>query len=174
MTKGIVIKAFADKAAVVTVATSGIGRATAAAFARTGAKVVVEGRRGPEGAETVRLMREVGGEVLCVKTDVSVEAEVEALIQRSMATYGRPDCAFDNAGTIALSPIIEETAIDVHRVMDASVQGVFLRLKPEIPAMLATGGGATVNASSLAGLTGSRNGSVCSASKHATIGLGSV
>jgi NAD(P)-dependent dehydrogenase (short-subunit alcohol dehydrogenase family) len=121
MTKGILIKAFADKVAIATGATSGIGRATAVAFARTGAKVVVEGRREPEGAETVRLMREVGGEGLCVKTGVSVEAEVEALIQRTMATYGRLDCAFNNAGTIALSPIIEETATDVHRVMDASV-----------------------------------------------------
>jgi NAD(P)-dependent dehydrogenase (short-subunit alcohol dehydrogenase family) len=134
------MKAFADNAAIVTGATSGIGRATAVAFARTGAEVVVEGRREPEGAETVRLMREVGGEGLCVKTDVSVEAEVEALIQRTMATYGRLDCAFNNAGTIALSPIIEETATDFHRVMDASVRGVFLCLKHEIPAMLATGG----------------------------------
>jgi NAD(P)-dependent dehydrogenase (short-subunit alcohol dehydrogenase family) len=162
---------FAGKVALVTGATSGIGRATAVAFAREGAKVVVAGRREPEGEQTICLVREVGGEGLFIKTDVTVEAEVEALIQRTTATYGRLDCAFNNAGTIALSPLVAETAADFRLVMDTNVKGVFFCLKHEISLMLTTGGGAIVNSSSLAGRAGSRDRSLYSASKHAVIGL---
>ena len=165
------MQTFTGKVAVVTGATSGIGRATAVAFAQEGATVVVAGRREPEGAETLRLVREGGGDGLFVKTNVTVEAEVAALIQRTVATYGRLDYAFNNAGTIALAPIVEASATDFRQVMETNVQGVFLCLKHELPPMLAAGRGAIVNASSLAGLIGRRDISGYSASKHAVIGL---
>jgi NAD(P)-dependent dehydrogenase (short-subunit alcohol dehydrogenase family) len=163
--------AFTDKVALITGATAGIGRATAIAFAREGARVVVAGRREVAGTETVRLVRDVGGVGLFIKTDVTVEAEVEALIQQTLQTYGRLDCAFNNAGTIALSPLVDATMTEFRLVMDTNVQGVFLCLKYEISAMLATGGGAIVNAASLAGMRGSRDRSVYAASKHAIIGF---
>jgi len=165
------VKKFKDKIALVTGATSGIGRATALAFAREGAKVVVAGRRDKEGKETVRLIHEAGSEGIFVKTDVTIESEVKALIQKVIAAYGRIDCAFNNAGTISLSPIVEQTAANYESVMNVNVKGVFLCLKHEIPQMLKTGGGAIVNSSSLAGILGSRENSLYSASKHAVLGL---
>jgi NAD(P)-dependent dehydrogenase (short-subunit alcohol dehydrogenase family) len=119
----------------------------------------------------MRLVREVGGDGLFVKTDVTVEAEVMVLIQRTVAAYGRLDCAFNNAGTITLAPLVEESVSDFRLVMDTNVQGVFLCLKHELPPMLSAGRGAIVNSSSLAGLAGSRDRSIYSASKHAVIGL---
>ncbi|MEQ9618588.1 MAG: SDR family oxidoreductase [Deltaproteobacteria bacterium] len=165
------MKRFIDKTALVTGATSGIGRATAVAFAREGARVVVAGRRDNEGEETVRLVHEAGGEGIFVKTDVTVESDIEALVEKTIAAYGRIDCAFNNAGTINLSPIVEQTEANYKSIMDVNVKGVFLCLKHEIPQMVKTGGGAIVNSSSLAGILGSRENSLYSASKHAVLGL---
>ncbi len=162
---------FDGKIALVTGGTSGIGRAAAVAFAREGAKVVVAGRREKEGEETVQAIRQGGGEGLFVRTDVSVEAEVGGLVGRAIDEYGRLDAAFNNAGMISLSPIIDETEAHYREVVDTNVKGVFVCLKYEIQAMLKTGGGAIVNTSSLAGLVGSRERSLYAASKHAVIGL---
>ena len=140
------MKAFADKVALITRTTAGIGRATAVAFAREGARVVLAGRRAPGGAATVRLVRDVGGAGLFIKTAVTVEAVVAALIQQTLKTYGRLDCAFKNAGTIALSPLVDATMTASRQVMETNVQGVFLGLKYGSAAMLAAGGGASVNA----------------------------
>ncbi|MFQ5788775.1 MAG: SDR family NAD(P)-dependent oxidoreductase, partial [Thermodesulfobacteriota bacterium] len=111
------MKRFKGKIALVTGATSGIGRATTLAFAREGAKVVVAGRRHKEGEETVRRIREAGSEAIFVKTDVTIESEVEALIQKIIAAYGRIDCAFNNAGTINLSSIVEQTEANYKSIM---------------------------------------------------------
>ncbi len=92
------MKTFSNKVALVTGATSGIGRATALAFAREGAQVVVSGRREKEGNETVALIKKAGGEAMLVKTDVTSEAEVAALVAKTLSTYGRLDAAFNNAG----------------------------------------------------------------------------
>jgi NAD(P)-dependent dehydrogenase (short-subunit alcohol dehydrogenase family) len=162
---------FDDKVALVTGATAGIGRATALAFAKAGAKVVAAGRRKPEGEETVHLIQEAGGDAMFVRADVCVEAEVENLVDRAVSIYGRLDCAFNNAGTIALSVIADETETDFDSVVDTNVRGVFACLKHEIRQMSRLGGGAIVNASSLAGLKGSRDRSLYAASKHAVIGL---
>src|SRR3989442_6342579 len=98
---------FTNKVALVTGATSGIGRATAIAFAREGAKVVVSGRREKEGYETVALIKNAGGEAAFVKADVTSEADVAALVGNTLSTYGRLDVAFNNAG-------VEDTPASIH------------------------------------------------------------
>lgn len=162
---------FEGKVALVTGATSGIGRATAIAFARDGAVVVAAGRREAEGAETIRLIHTFGGSAEFMKTDVSVEAEVEHLVKRTLSAYGRLDCAFNNAGAFGLSPISEQTEASFDLINDTNVKGVYLCMKHELRCMAPAGNGAIVNSSSLAGLIGRRDQSGYSASKHAVIGL---
>jgi len=162
---------FNGKVALVTGATSGIGRATALAFARAGAKVVAAGRREKEGEETIGLIRQAGGQATFIRTDIRVDAEVKNLVDRTVSTYGRLDCAFNNAGTIALSAIVDTTETDFHAVVDTNLKGVFACLRHEIEQMSRSGGGAIVNASSLAGLKGSRDRSLYAASKYAVVGL---
>jgi len=146
---------FTNRVALVTGATSGIGRATAIAFAREGAKVVVSGRRESDGNHTVALIRKAGGEATFVKTDVTSEADVAALVAKTLSTYGRLDAAFNNAGVEGKpGPIHEQTVENYHHTMNANVLGVVLSLKHEIAAMLKHGGGAIVNNSSVAGLIG--------------------
>ena len=163
---------FDNKVALVTGATSGIGRATALAFARQGARVVVSGRRKPEGDETVALIEQAGGKATFVQADVTREPEVVALVARTLATYGRLDVAFNNAGVEGTpASIHEQTVENYHHIMDANVLGVFLSLKHEIAAMLQNGGGAIVNNSSVAGLIGFPGVALYVASKHAVLGL---
>lgn len=163
---------FESKVALVTGATSGIGRATAIAFGRQGARVVLAGRREKEGQEVVALVKKAGGEAAFVKTNVASETEVAALVAELMSTYGRLDVAFNNAGVEDQpASIHEQTVENYHRVMNANVLGVFLSLKHEIAAMLKNGGGAIVNNSSVAGLIGFPGAAIYVASKHAVIGL---
>jgi len=163
---------FTNKVALVTGATSGIGRATAIAFAREGAKVVVSGRREKDGSETVAVIRKSGGEATFVKTDVTSEADVAALVDKTLSTYGRLDAAFNNAGVEGKGgPIHEQTAENYHHIMNANVLGVVLSLKHEVAAMLKNGGGAIVNNSSVAGLIGFPGAAIYVASKHAVLGL---
>ncbi|MCB9884592.1 MAG: SDR family oxidoreductase [Planctomycetes bacterium] len=167
------MKTLQDKIALVTGGTTGIGRATAIAFARAGAKVVVSGRREKEGAETMRLVKEAGGDGLFVKADVSVAADVERLVATTVSTYGRLDIAFNNAGveSAVMAPTADQDDDDFDKVMNINVKGVYLSLKYEIPAMLKGGGGAIVNTSSVAGLIGMGGVGPYVASKHAVIGL---
>jgi NAD(P)-dependent dehydrogenase (short-subunit alcohol dehydrogenase family) len=165
-------KTFENKIALVTGGTSGIGRAVAVALAAEGAKVVVSGRREKEGAETVSLVKKAGGEAFFMKTDVTDEDSVAALVQQTIQSYGKLDIAFNNAGTEGvLGPITEATLQNYSQVFDANVKGVFLSLKHEIRAMLKTGGGAIVNTSSVAGSIGFPNFGLYTASKHAVLGL---
>jgi len=166
------MKTFSNKVALVTGATSGIGRATALAFAREGAQVVVSGRREKEGNETVALIKKAGGEATWVKTDVTSEAEVAALVAKTLSTYGGLDAAFNNAGVEGKTGSIhEQTVENYHDIMNANVLGVVLSLKHEIAAMLKKGGGAIVNNSSVAGLVGFPGAAIYAASKHAVLGL---
>lgn len=163
---------FSGKVAVVTGGTSGIGKAAAIALAQAGAKVVVAGRRQAEGEETIRLLQASSGDGFFVATDVSKEADVQALIEKTMARYGRLDIAFNNAGVDQeTTPLPEQTEANYDRIMDINVKGVWLSLKHEIPAMLKNGGGAIVNTSSGLGLVGAAGVPIYVASKHAVEGL---
>jgi NAD(P)-dependent dehydrogenase (short-subunit alcohol dehydrogenase family) len=163
---------FAGKVALVTGAASGIGRASAMAFARRGAKVVVADVHVEGGEEAVAQIKKDGGEATFVRTDVSVMKEVEALVQQTMARYGRLDCAHNNAGVEGVrsrtASIAEQ---DWDRTIAINLKGVWLCLKFEIRQMLKSGGGAIVNTASIAGHVGLSRFSAYAASKHGIIGL---
>jgi NAD(P)-dependent dehydrogenase (short-subunit alcohol dehydrogenase family) len=161
------------KVALVTGGTSGIGRDTAVLFAKAGAKVVVAGRREPEGNETIELIRATGNDALFVKADVSKATEVETLVQKTVDQFGRLDFAFNNAGIEGvLAPIIRQSEEDWDRTIDINLKGVWLCLKYEIRQMLKQGGGgAIVNMASITGLVGAVGAAAYSASKHGVIGL---
>ena len=136
---------FEGKVALVTGGNSGIGKATAIMFAKEGAKVVITARRVPEGKQTVEEIRKAGGEAIFVKTDVSVEAEVEAMVSKTVEAYGRLDCAFNNAGVGSAGGLIHESTSDEwDYVNDINLKGVWLCMKYEIAQMLEQGGGAIV------------------------------
>jgi NAD(P)-dependent dehydrogenase (short-subunit alcohol dehydrogenase family) len=155
------------KVALVTGGTSGIGRATALAFGQAGASVVVAGRREAEGNETVRLIKGAGAEALFFRADVSREADIQALVERTVKTLGRLDFAFNNAGVELTRPLVESTPEDFRHVFDINVLGVLLSMKHEIPAMLKGGGGAIVNTSSVGGILGFPGVAIYGASKAA-------
>jgi NAD(P)-dependent dehydrogenase (short-subunit alcohol dehydrogenase family) len=160
------------RVALVTGGGSGIGRATALAFAREGAKVAIADVNVAGSEETVHLIRERGGEALFVRTDVTEAVEVEALINDVGKTYGRLDCAFNNAGTVGKpSSTAQCTEEDWDWVISVNLKGVFLCLKYEIAYMLQQGHGAIVNAASVAGLVGVKNNVAYVASKHGVVGL---
>lgn len=133
------------KVAIVTGGSSGIGRATTVAFAKEGAKVVVAARRTPEGEETVRQAKEAGGEALFVQADVTKAADIEALVNKTLETYGRLDFAFNNAGSGKANPLTEMSESDWDFDLAVNLKAVWLCMKSEIPAMLKTGAGAIVN-----------------------------
>ncbi|MHC5760469.1 SDR family oxidoreductase [Nostoc sp.] len=161
-----------DKVALVTGGTSGIGRATAIAFGAAGAKVVFCDRPNVEGEETAALIRETGVECLFVKADVSSESDVQALVQKAISTYGRLDCAFNNAGIdLAVKPLHEQSIEDFDKIMSINARGLFLCMKYEIQQMLTQGAGAIVNNSSTNGLVALPGISPYVASKHAVMGL---
>ena len=163
---------FAGKVALITGGNAGIGRATAIEFAKQGAKVVVSGRREKEGQDVVAEIKALGSKAIFAKTDVSKASDVKAMIEQTLATFGRLDFAFNNAGVEQLpTPLPDQTEESYDQIMDINVKGVWLSLKHEIPAMLKTGGGAIVNNSSIAGLIGAVGAPVYVASKHAVNGL---
>jgi NAD(P)-dependent dehydrogenase (short-subunit alcohol dehydrogenase family) len=162
-----------DKVALITGGSSGIGRATAIALAKAGAKVVVSARREKEGYETVAQIKKAGGQAAFVKADVSNEVDVERLVAETLSTYGRLDVAFNNAGIEGEvgKQTHEQSLTNYKSVMDINVLGVLLSMKHEIAAMLKNGGGAIVNNASVGGLVGFPGASVYVASKHAVLGL---
>jgi NAD(P)-dependent dehydrogenase (short-subunit alcohol dehydrogenase family) len=167
-----IMKEFDGKVALVTGGGSGIGRATVIAFAREGAQVVIGNRNVQRGEETVSMIRGAGGTASFKRTDVLVAAEIKALVDYAVKTYGRLDLAFNNAGIEGdIAPLIEQTEANYDAIMDVNVKGVWLSMKYEIPEMLKQGGGAIVNCSSVAGLIGFPNVAIYIASKHAVIGL---
>ncbi len=160
------------KIALVTGAGSGIGRATALVFAREGAKVVVSDIVVAGGQETVRQIEAAGGEAIFVKADVSQAADVETLVAQTVETYGRLDCAFNNAGIEGgVKPTIDCTEEEFDRTIAVNLTGVWLCMKYEIQQMLSQGGGAIVNTASAAGLVGFPGLPDYVASKHGVVGL---
>jgi NAD(P)-dependent dehydrogenase (short-subunit alcohol dehydrogenase family) len=168
-----------DKVALVTGGASGIGRATALAklneviaFGAAGAKVVFCDRPDVEGEETAALIRDTGAECLFVKADVSSEADVQALVQKAIATYGKLDCAFNNAGIErVVKPLHEQSVEDFDQIISVNARGIFLCMKYEIQQMLTQGAGAIVNNSSTNGFVALPGIAPYVASKHAVMGL---
>ena len=161
------------KVAVVTGGTSGIGRDASVLFAKSGAKVVVAGRRELEGKETIDLIRAAGGDGVFVKTDVALATDVQTLVRKTVEKYGRLDIAFNNAGIEGtLAPIVDQPEEDWDRTIDINLKGTWLCLKYEIRQMVKQGGGgAIVNMASVAGLIGGAGFATYSASKHGVMGL---
>src|SRR5213596_1897890 len=164
-------KKLEGKVAVVTGGTSGIGKATAIAFARAGAKVVLTGRREKEGAQVVNEIKKLGGDAAFVRADVAKDADVKTMVDFTVGKYGRLDVAFNNAGVEWKGPLDHATEAEYRRVFDINVWGVLNSMRHEIPAMLKNGGGAIVNNSSMAGHVGLGEVSIYIASKHAVEGL---
>ena len=162
------------KVALVTGGNSGIGRSTAIAFARAGAKVAIAARNRDTGEETVESIRREGGECLFVKTDVSRRHEVEALIEQVASTYGRLDCAVNNAAIEGQKAFLDWTEEEWDATVDINLKGVWLCIRSELPKMLAQGGGAIVNISSVAGLIGFPMHAPYVAAKHGVLGLTKV
>ena len=163
---------FEGKVALVTGGSSGIGRASALLFSTDNAKVIVADVDTQGGNETVNMIKEAGGEAVFINTDVSRASEVEALITKAVETYGRLDCAHNNAGiegNIALT--VDCTEENWDRIVNINLKGVWLCMRYEIPQMLEHGGGAIVNTSSVLGLVGIRGQPAYVASKHGVVGL---
>jgi NAD(P)-dependent dehydrogenase (short-subunit alcohol dehydrogenase family) len=160
------------KVALVTGGGGGIGRATALAFAKYGAKVAVADINTQEGNDTVRLVSEAGGEALFIEVDVSREMSVKEMVATTVAAYGRLDYAHNNAGIDGeLAPLADQTSDSWNRIISINLSGVFYGMKYEIPVMLEQGGGAIVNTASVAGLKGFGSLAPYVASKHGVVGL---
>src|SRR6059058_4245773 len=164
-------RTFSGKVALVTGGTSGIGKATAIAFARAGANVVLTGRREKEGAQVVGEIKKLGGDAAFVRADVAKGTDVKAMVDFTVDKFGRLDVAFNNAGVEWKGPLDQATEAEYRRVFDINVWGVLNSMRHEIPAMLKNGGGAIVNNSSVAGHVGMGEVSIYIASKHAVEGL---
>ncbi len=160
-----------NKVVLITGATSGIGKTTALAFGKAGARVVVSGRREAEGEAVIKEIQNAGGEAIFVRADVAKETDVANLVKQCVATYGRLDIAFNNAGVEMTGSLTEAMEVDYRRVFDINVWGVLTSMKHEIPVMVAQGGGAIINTSSIAGSIGMASAAIYVASKHAVEGL---
>jgi NAD(P)-dependent dehydrogenase (short-subunit alcohol dehydrogenase family) len=163
---------FKAKVALVTGAASGIGRATAVAFAREGANVVLADVSEEGAQKTAEIIEKNGGRYTFVKCDVSSPSEVKNLMNKTIETFGRFDYAFNNAGIEGQQANTSDcTEENWDRVIDTNLKGVWLCMKYELPQMVKQGGGAIVNCASIAGLTGFEGIPAYVASKHGIVGL---
>lgn len=166
------MKSFENKVVIVTGASSGIGLATAKAFAREGAKVVISDINEQAGQETVKSIENESGEATFIKCDVSSEEDVKNLVDMTIQKYGRLDCAYNNAGIEGTPSSTTECSVsNWDKTINTNLKGVWLCMKYEIPAMLKNGKGSIVNCSSIAGLVGFETIPAYVASKHGVIGL---
>lgn len=161
---------FKNKVAIVTGGASGIGKATALAFAKKGAKVIVVDWK--ENAETVDIIKKSGGEALFIKCDVSKLSDVKAMVEKTIATFGRLDYAFNNAGIEGKQGGTQDCSEEnFDKTIGVNLKGIWLCMKYEIPEMIKQGKGVIVNCSSVAGLVGFAGLPAYVASKHGVIGL---
>jgi NAD(P)-dependent dehydrogenase (short-subunit alcohol dehydrogenase family) len=161
-----------NRVVLITGGLTGIGRATALAFANEGAHVVVSGRRDKEGQELAAELQALGAEASFIRGDVRNEEDVRDLVDRTVARFGRLDVAVNCAGTEGKpGPVTEQTAETYAATFDTNVLGTLLSMKHEMRVMLNQGSGSIVNVSSTYGRTGAAGASVYSASKHAVEGL---
>ena len=166
-----------EKAALVTGGGGGIGRATALAFAREGARVAVADFAADTAAETVALVNAAGGQAISLSGDVTRADDVRAMIDDTVAAYGRLDCAFNNAGIAPYQVAAsgrktgEWSEESFDRMIAVNLKGVWLCMKEELRQMTAQGGGAIVNTGSIAGLIGLQTSSAYVAAKHGVLGL---
>jgi NAD(P)-dependent dehydrogenase (short-subunit alcohol dehydrogenase family) len=161
------------KVAIITGAGSGIGRATSKIFAREGARLVLADVVADAVQETVNTVKQAGGDAICLKTDVANWNDVEALVAKAVETYGRLDCAFNNAGIEGEAALTHKCSeANWNRVLAINLTGVWFCMKAEIAQILKQGGGgAIVNTSSIAGIAGSVGGPAYVAAKHGVAGL---
>ena len=163
---------FNDKVVLITGAGSGIGRAAALLFSECGAKVVVSNRNQVNGEETVREIRDSGGDAEYICADVSVHADVKNLINATVKHYGRLDYAFNNAGIDGKKALTTECEEDDWEVIiDTNLKGTFLLMKYQIQQMLNQGAGSIVNMSSVCGFVARPSRCAYNASRHGVIGL---
>ncbi|TPG53783.1 glucose 1-dehydrogenase [Roseomonas nepalensis] len=163
---------FQGRVALITGAASGIGRATAVAFAAEGARVALLDRSADALRDAEAAVRQSGGEVLTLACDVSKPEQVEAAVARTVETFGRLDIAFNNAGVEnKASPVADIDLDEWDRIIDINLRGTFLCMKHELAQMLRQGSGVVINTSSGAGIRGVAGGAAYAASKHAIIGL---
>jgi NAD(P)-dependent dehydrogenase (short-subunit alcohol dehydrogenase family) len=156
----------------ITGALAGIGRATALAFAREGARIVISGRRDGIGVDLAKELRTLGAEAEFIRADVRYEDDVRALVDKAIERFGRLDVAVNNAGTEGKTgPITEQSPESYAATFDTNVLGTILSLKYEMRVMLAQGHGSIVNLSSTMGSRGAAGASMYVASKHAVEGL---
>jgi NAD(P)-dependent dehydrogenase (short-subunit alcohol dehydrogenase family) len=156
----------------ITGALTGIGRATALAFAQEGARIVISGRRDEEGQKLAGELRKLGAETEFVRSDVRHEDDVRSLVDKTVARFGRLDVAVNTAGTEGKpGPVTEQSAESYAATFDTNVLGTLLSMKHELRVMLAQESGSIVNVSSTFGQTGGAGASVYAASKHAVEGL---
>jgi NAD(P)-dependent dehydrogenase (short-subunit alcohol dehydrogenase family) len=160
------------KVALITGAGSGIGRATSMIFAREGARLMLADIGAAGGHETVRLVKEIGAEATFLETDVAKSKDVDAVVAKAVETYGRLDCAFNNAGIGGAGrPTHEYSEDEWNRVIAINLTGVWLCMKAELTQMLKQGSGSIVNTSSIMGLTGAIRVPAYTAAKHGVAGL---
>jgi NAD(P)-dependent dehydrogenase (short-subunit alcohol dehydrogenase family) len=160
------------KVVLITGALTGIGRATALAFAKEGARLIVSGRRDEAGAKLVGELRELGAEAEYVRADVRIEEDVRNLVDRTVKRFGRIDVAVNNAGTEGKpGPLIDQTVESYTVTFDANVLGTFLGLKHELKVMIPQGSGSIINISSTLGQKAAPGASIYAATKHAVEGL---
>jgi len=168
------MKTLDGKVAIVTGGSGGIGEAAALKFAKEGARVVIAARRKDRGEAVLRQIESLGSEGMFVQTDVAKRAEIEAMVEKTVARFGRLDCAVNNAGIVGQvsTPVAEIDEASWDDVMNVNLKGVWLCMKYEIPAMLKHGKGAIVNISSIYGAKPSDAGHAAYAtSKFAVVGL---
>jgi NAD(P)-dependent dehydrogenase (short-subunit alcohol dehydrogenase family) len=168
----VTIDRFDGRTALVIGGTTGIGRATAVCFAKAGANVVIAGLGAAEGRQAEAEVKAAGAQALFIEADVTRESDMRDVMSRAVERFGRIHAAVNNAGIEGrFGPVQDATSEDFDRIIGVNLKGVWLGLKYQVPHMLEQGGGAIVNTSSSAGVTGIPMVALYTASKHAVVGL---